>query len=171
MTETLYEGKYLKLLRRGRWEYAERRNASGIVVIVAETPDDEVLFVEQLRPPMNSRVLELPAGLSGDIVGQEDEALTTAAERELVEETGYEAHQMKRLGDAPPTSGMCSELHTYFHATQLVRVSDGGGDESEDIEVHVVPRGQIRAFLAGRMADGCLVASSVYAGLWLADIR
>ena len=171
MTETLYLGRYLKLLRRGKWEYAARNNASGIVVIVAQTPDDEVLFVEQLRPPMNGRVLELPAGLSGDIAGQEDEALAIAAARELVEETGYEASEMVCLGEAPPTAGMCSELHTYFHATGLVRVSDGGGDESEDIEVHVVQRGQIRAFLADKLAAGCLVASSVYAGLWLADIR
>ena len=50
--ETLAEGKFLRLAKRGRWEYVERVNSSGAVVIVAVTPDDKLLLVEQFRVPL-----------------------------------------------------------------------------------------------------------------------
>ena len=47
--ETLYVGKWLSLRKRGRWEFAERNNPGGAVIILAVTPEDKVLFVEQYR--------------------------------------------------------------------------------------------------------------------------
>ena len=38
-TETLCNGKWLRLKRRGRWEYAERTNPGGGVMIIAVTPE------------------------------------------------------------------------------------------------------------------------------------
>ncbi len=44
--ETVYEGKWLRMKKRGRWEFAERTNAGGMAVIfVAATPDGKLLFV------------------------------------------------------------------------------------------------------------------------------
>ena len=48
-TETLCNGQWLRLKRRGRWEFAERVNAGGGVIIVAVTPEDRLLLVEQYR--------------------------------------------------------------------------------------------------------------------------
>ena len=46
---TLYEGKWLRMVARGHWEYVERTHADGMaVIIIAVTPDDDVLFVEQI---------------------------------------------------------------------------------------------------------------------------
>ena len=65
--ELLYEGRWLRMCRRGRWEYAERTHGEGMaVIIVAATPDDRVLFVEQPRVPLGARTIEMPAGLVGD---------------------------------------------------------------------------------------------------------
>ena len=50
-----------------------------------------MLLVEQHRPPVNQTVLELPAGLVGDLSNQPLENLEQAAKRELLEETGYHA--------------------------------------------------------------------------------
>ena len=51
--ETLYEGQWLRMRHRGRWEYAERTHGNGMaVIIVAQTPEDRVLFVEQYRIPL-----------------------------------------------------------------------------------------------------------------------
>jgi ADP-ribose diphosphatase len=72
--EVLFEGNYLRLLRRGRWEYVQRTRSTGIVVLVPITEAGELVLVEQLRPPIGKRVIELPAGLAGDIAGAEDEA-------------------------------------------------------------------------------------------------
>ncbi len=64
--ETVCEGRFLRLVKRGRWEYATRKTVTGVVAIVAMTADDKVIIVEQGRPPAGGRVIELPAGLAGD---------------------------------------------------------------------------------------------------------
>ncbi|MBI0301470.1 hypothetical protein JBE04_45315, partial [Streptomyces sp. PRKS01-29] len=44
----VYEGKYQRMLVRGTWEYSERTHAGGLAaIIIAVTPEDKVLFVEQ----------------------------------------------------------------------------------------------------------------------------
>ncbi|MEM7699899.1 MAG: NUDIX hydrolase, partial [Verrucomicrobiota bacterium] len=87
--ETLVSGRFIDLCRTARgWEYATRSNAKGCVAILAETDDKRVVLVEQFRPPVGKRVIELPAGLAGDIPLQEEEPLVVAAKRELKEETG-----------------------------------------------------------------------------------
>ena len=164
--ELLLDGQYLQTLRRGRWEFVRRKNTTGIVIIVALTPDDELIFVEQYRPPVGARVIELPAGLAGDISGQEHEALAKAAERELEEETGYRAARMEELVQGPVSAGLTSEIVTFFRAHDLTRITDGGGDEHEDIEVHRIPRASVGAWLAERQRAGVLVDSKVYVALY-----
>ncbi len=73
--KVLAKGRHLQLVSRDGWEFAERPNVTGIVIIVAVTPEDNVILVEQNRPPVGGRVIELPAGLAGDVAGSEAEAL------------------------------------------------------------------------------------------------
>ena len=64
----VYEGKYQRMLVRGTWEYSERTHAGGLAaIIIAVTPEDKVLFVEQFRVPLQAPTIEMPAGLVGDI--------------------------------------------------------------------------------------------------------
>ena len=170
MPEIMAEGRYIRLVREGRWEYAQRTNASGVVVILALTPNDEVLFVEQYRVPVGARVIEFPAGLAGDIAGAEDEALSLAAARELEEETGWRAGRVEILTSGPVSAGMTSEILTFFRAYDLVRVSDGGGDETEDIVVHAVPLADVRQWLEQKRTDGVMADPKVYAGLFFAAV-
>ncbi|MBS0584638.1 MAG: NUDIX hydrolase, partial [Proteobacteria bacterium] len=100
-TEVLHEGRWLRLLKRGRWEYAERTNPGGAVIIVALTDADRILFVEQWREAVQARTIEMPAGLIGDIAGSHDESAILAAERELLEETGYRAARVEYLMEGP----------------------------------------------------------------------
>ena len=86
MIRELCAGKHLKLLADGHWEFAERTRATGGVVILAFTERDELLLVEQFRPPVGKRVISLPAGLTGD--GDSAEEAAVSASRELEEETG-----------------------------------------------------------------------------------
>lgn len=166
MPVVVSSGKYIRLVREGTWEWAERTNASGVVVVVATTPDDTLLFVEQHRLPVGGRVIEMPAGLAGDVAGEEDEALERAANRELEEETGWRAARISRLTHGPVSAGMTSEVLTFFRATDLTRVSAGGGDPSEDIVVHEVPVAQAHDWLAEQAAAGIMADPKVYAGLY-----
>ncbi len=82
-------GRFINIMQTGRWEYAQRTNAKAVIVIVAITEHDEVVFIEQYREPLGKRCVELPAGLVGDTLGEEDEDLSEAVRRELIEETGF----------------------------------------------------------------------------------
>ena len=166
MQSILAKGKYLHLINQDGWEYAHRPNTNGVVLIGALTPENKLLLVEQYRVPVASTVIELPAGLSGDIPGQEDEDLVLAAERELIEETGYQAADMQLMMSGPISAGLCDETVSLFIAKDLTRVGPGGGDESEDILVHEVPFDQIEDWLRKQSADGRLLDPKIYAAIF-----
>src|SRR5687768_8156171 len=94
--EVMWQGKYIRAVKRGQWEYVGRTSGVRAVVILAEH-DEKVILVDQLRMPLGRRCLELPAGLVGD----EDPNATVedTALKELEEETGFSAERVERLGD------------------------------------------------------------------------
>lgn len=153
---------------RDHWEYAYRTNASGVVVIVPVTEAGELVLVEQYRVPVNSRVMELPAGLVGDDADP-GESLQQAAQRELIEETGFRAASFQELLTCPSTPGMSDEIVTIYFASGLQRVGPGGGDGSEDIIVHIVPLVEVEGWLEARLAEGILLDPKIYAGLFWAN--
>lgn len=167
-TETTYEGKWLRIRKRGRWEFVERTNEGGMaVIIIAATPEQKLLFVEQFRVPVDCRTIEMPAGLVGDI--HAGESLELAAERELLEETGWQAGHCEVVMTGPTSSGMSTERVAFVRARGLTRMHAGGGDASEDITVHEVPIAQTHQWLAGKMAEGFAVDPKLWAGVWLLD--
>jgi ADP-ribose pyrophosphatase len=165
-----YKGRFLGMKQYGRWEYAFRTNASGVIVLVPVTDAGELVLVEQYRIPVQSRVMELPAGLVGDH-GDFEEDFQLAAQRELLEETGYRADSLEELLTSPSTPGMANEMITIFLASGLERVGSGGGDSSEDITVHLVPLQSAVEWLAARQAEGILIDHEIYAGLFWAGLR
>jgi ADP-ribose pyrophosphatase len=166
---TLAEGKFLALKKRGRWEYAHRVRSSGAVMIVAITGEGKLILTEQLRLPFNKPVIELPAGLVGDTPGDEHEAAAIAAQRELLEETGYDAQQLVLLAEGPTSAGLSTETVALFRATGLRKTGLGGGDAHENITVHEVPLDTLLAWLAQKSAAGILIDLKVYAALYFAQ--
>jgi ADP-ribose pyrophosphatase len=167
-TRTVYEGKWLRLCVRGQWEFCERTNEGGLaVIIVAATPERNILFVEQHRVPVGGKTIEMPAGIVGDI--HAGESLELAAERELLEETGWQAAKVELLMIGPTSSGMSNERVAFVRATGLTRVHAGGGDETEDIIVHEVPLDEAPAWLCAKMAEGYEMDAKLWAGLYLLE--
>ncbi len=158
----LFEGQHLRLVSCGHWEFTQRTKPSGVVCVVAVTDDNELLLVEQFRPPLGARVIELPAGLAGD-VDDADESFETAARRELMEETGYEAADWTRLCDVASSAGLTDEIVTVFRARQLSQTGPGGGDDSEEIQIHTVELEALTDWLAEALQRGRQVDSRVYA--------
>ncbi len=167
VVETLHEARFLRLCRRGRWEYAERTNAGSAVIVVAVTPDDRIVFVEQFREPIQQRSIEMPAGLVGDIDGEE--SIELAAQRELEEETGWRAERVEFLMMGPSSSGMSTEQIAFVRAHGLTRVGAGGGDLTENITVHEIPRSEAPAWLDAKRREGYSIDPKLYAGLFFVE--
>lgn len=165
---TVYEGRYLRMIERGTWEYAERTHAGGLAaIIIAVTPEDRVLFVEQFRVPLQARTIEMPAGLVGDI--HADETIEVSAIRELEEETGWTADHAEVLLIGPTSSGSSNEKIAFVRATGLHKVGEGGGDGDEDITVHEVARAEAAAWLTAKMREGYELDAKLWAGLWMIE--
>lgn len=145
--EVVWAGKFITAKVRGKWEYVARSRGIRAAVILAIDEEDHVLLVEQYRVPLGRACLELPAGLVGDDDSAAGEDATAAANRELIEETGYRAGRMEVVGEFYSSPGMVSESFTLLRAHQLQRVGPGGGTDSEDITVHRVALSQLADFI------------------------
>jgi ADP-ribose diphosphatase len=152
--EVKWEGKFVRTLKRGRWEYVSRAGSVNAVVIVAET-SGKVVLIDQHRVPVGKRCLELPAGLVGD--EDPDATVEGTAIKELEEETGYTAERIDVLGEFQSSPGMLSESFTLVRAQGLRKIGEGGGTEHEDINVHLVAREDIPEFVAAKRSEGMAI--------------
>ncbi len=150
--EIMWEGRFVTAKRRGKWEYVSRSRGIKAAVILA-IDEGHILLVEQFRVPLGASCIELPAGLIGD--DSEGEDPLTAAGRELEEETGYRAARLENLGEFYSSPGMVSESFTLVRAHDLVKVSDGGGVDGENITVHRVALNNLSQFLSSKRQEGC----------------
>lgn len=164
----VWQGRFQRMVVRGTWEYSERTNPGGMAaIIIAVTPQDKVLFVEQFRVPLQARTIEMPAGLVGDI--HAGESIEQSAIRELEEETGWTAAQAEVLVVGPTSSGASNERVAMVRASGLRKVGPGGGDDSEDITVHEIPRAEAAAWLVQMIARGYQMDPKLWAGLWMIE--
>ena len=149
--QMVWQGKYISVCKRGRWEYVSRTGSTNAVVILAEH-DGKIILIEQYRVPVGARCLELPAGLVGD--EDKDATVDDTAVKELEEETGFTCERVERLGEFHSSPGMVAESFTLVRAHGIRKVGKGGGDEHEDIAVHLVAREDIPEFVQRRREAG-----------------
>ena len=164
--ETLYRGRFVELMKDGRWEYVQRVKARGAVFVLAVTEGGELVMVEQYRVPVHARTIELPAGIYGDEESEEHETPEQCALRELEEEAGFRGARAQLLLSGPVAPGLTTEILFMVRIEGLTRVHAGGGVGGEDITVHTVPLAQVPAWLEERRAAGLLIEPRIYAGLY-----
>ena len=90
----------------------------GAVAVLGLDKSGRVLMIRQYRHPVGRLLWEIPAGLRD----KPGEPLLAAAERELLEETGYRAAGWRVLGDFFTSPGFSTERIRIFLATGLTRV-------------------------------------------------
>jgi ADP-ribose pyrophosphatase len=163
----LGEGRFVRLLEENGYEYAERKGCTGIISVVAVTDRDELVFVEQFRPALGCRTIELVAGLACD---EGPESLEEAARRELLEEAGYEAATLELLLVGPSAGGISTSRVHFYLARGAMKTNAGGGVEGENITVHVIPVAEAYAWLQSRSQGETLVDPKVFLGIAVAHL-
>jgi ADP-ribose pyrophosphatase len=130
-----YDGGLLKLRRDeirlpdGKTAWREYVEHPGAVFIFALPEPGTVILERQYRYPMRRHFIELPAGKREP---GEDPLLT--AQRELIEECGFEAASWRHLATLHPTIGYSTEVIDLYEARDLTHVG-AQLDEGEHLEV------------------------------------
>jgi 8-oxo-dGTP pyrophosphatase MutT (NUDIX family) len=120
--------------------------------VIAVTEADELVMVRQFRFGSQQLELEIPGG----IVDPGEEPLA-AAQRELLEETGYRSPRWTSLGSVAPNPAIHrNRLHTFL-AEGCVHVAEQEFDAFEDIVTELLPHAQVDALLANGTISHALV--------------
>jgi ADP-ribose pyrophosphatase len=118
------------------------------VNIVALTEAGEMLMVRQWRHGTGRIELELPAGMV-----EPGEAPEAAAARELLEETGYAAAKLTRLGEVAPNAAY-QQNRCYSILAEGCRLVGGTSfDPGEDIEIALMRPAEVRAKLGNEIMN------------------
>lgn len=159
--EVLFEGRFLRFIKRKGWECIERANCHGIVAIVAVTAKGELILNEQYSNPLGKSRIDLPAGLVGDGKAHAREGFKKTAARELREESGYSAKKLKFIFDRSVSSGMSNEVVSYYKAEGLRKVSRKLGVEDEVIKLHLVKLTELDRWLKAQEKAGKIIDAKV----------
>lgn len=127
---------------------------SNSVVVVPITDDGDVLLVKQWRHPVQSVLLETPAGHINP-----DETPREAAIRELREEAGHTATRLDPLPGFWAAPSISTEYMHGFLATGLT-TSSLPQDDDEDVELVKTPVSDIPGLIrSGAIADSKSIAA------------
>lgn len=159
----IYRGKILSLekqeilLPSGRLAEREIVRHSGAVAILAINEEGEVLMEEQYRAALDETIWEIPAGKL-----EPGESILTCAQRELLEETGFEAKQWKHLHSFYTSPGFCDEVVHLFLAEGLVKKA-AKPEFDEEITTQFLSRERLAVLLKpGRTCDGKTLLALYY---------
>jgi len=128
----------------------------GAVAVLALDEAARILMIRQYRHPVGRLLWELPAGLR-DVSG---EPLLATAQRELLEETGYQAADWRVLADFFTSPGISTERLRMFLARDLMLVPESQRryvrqHEEAHLLVAWLPLEQaVARFLAGDLHNG-----------------
>ena len=105
------------------------------VHVLALTADDRAVMVRQWRPGLGAASLELPGGAMDP--GEADPV--AAGRRELLEETGYDAADVRALPAFSPDPAHAGNRLRFLLALGAERVAEPRPDPTEEIAVELHP--------------------------------
>jgi ADP-ribose pyrophosphatase len=128
------------------------------VNVIAVTPDQQLVMVEQYRHGSNTVELEIPGGM----IDKADASPVAAGERELREETGYEGERARILGEVLPNPAIMSNVCYTVIVQNCGCVHPVQFDHGEDIITRLVPVADIPKLVAEGTINHSLVVVALY---------
>jgi ADP-ribose diphosphatase len=123
--------------------------------VIPLTDDHQVVMIRQYRHGSRKVTLEIPGGLvdPGDTPKK-------AAARELLEETGYQAKKCMKIGVVNPNPALFNNRCHTFLAQGIQKVAEPMPDQTEDIEVVLVPLVKVpRLVLKGEIDHAMVITA------------
>jgi ADP-ribose pyrophosphatase len=138
------------------------------VNVIAITPDQKLVMVEQYRHGSNTVELEIPGGMM-DV--DESDPVATAV-RELREETGYAGERARELGKIWSNPAILTNT-TYTVLIENCELKHGlEFDSGEDLITKLVPVAEIPKLVAdGKIGHSLVVVALYYFDLWQRGIK
>ena len=168
--DPIHEGRLLRIHldqvrfpdgSHGSLEMIHHPGASAILPFVDDpwSPDPRVLLLRQYRYAAGGPIYEVPAGIPDD----PREPWEACAHRELEEETGFRAGELRYLTRIYTTPGFTDEVIHLFAAWDL-RPGTEGRDADEFIEVETLPLSDaLELARSGHLVDAKSLATLLYA--------
>lgn len=145
-------------LQNGHHASREYIKHPGAVAIVALTDDGKLVLEHQYRHPVGQVFLEVPAGKRDP-----QETPLACAQRELLEETGYQAREWNALGVIHPCIGYANERIDIFLARGLIQ-SGACLDHGELLDVvEMSLEGALAAITRGDLTDAKTISALFFA--------
>ena len=167
-SQELLRGHFLHAMRDtvrlpdGNEAFREYVIHPGAVMVVAELPDGRLVLERQFRYPVQSVMVEFPAGKLDP--GEDSLA---CAQRELLEETGYTARQWARAGVLHPVISYSTEFIDIWFARELT-AGERQLDAGEFLDVFSASTDELLQWCRdGRITD----AKTLTGMLWLQNLR
>jgi ADP-ribose pyrophosphatase len=159
----IYSGRAVRLrfdkvrLPNGRETSRDIIEHPGSVGILPLLPGGRILLIRQYRHPIRQTIWEIPAGTM-----EQGETPIECARRELEEETGYRARNLRLFFECYLAPGYSAELMRLFLARGL-RPTERRLDEDEIISVEPVPsKRAFRMIKSGQIRDAKTIAALSY---------
>lgn len=127
------------------------------VNVIAITKQDEFVMISQYRHGVKQTRYELVAGCC-----EEGESAEQSARRELLEEAGYGGGEWREFMRTAPNPSNQNNFTTTFLALGVERVGEQQTEASEDIQVHLMSRAEVRELLEGDHIIQCLNAAPLW---------
>ena len=134
------------------------------VNVIAITKDGQFVMERQYRHAARKISLELPCG-----VMEEGETPLEAAQRELLEETGFGGGQWKKLMELSPNPSAMSNMTHCFLAIGVEKIAEQHLDETEELSVLFMTKEEVKRMLNENQICQALMVAPLYKYIYAAE--